>query len=326
MNQTRKQQSLQKLKISFISNKEKQFHLKLQEKKYSKALKPITSQLKPYSLKNLDLATSSNSESLMNESFEDNKSCCCQDCGAVSKKIKNLQKKFIIFSTKMSVLRKQRLCKRFQNAVFCIIYLLEKWKKNRQQDKTKRLFRFKTKVFENQPFIFGQQHHSVNQITYSNSQIPGEEKGYQNQQVQSIQAQIIDQKHKQRQSVRLYLQKKLNNKTECSGTLPTIAYQKYHCSLSNQFLYQPMGILKTLGDEQKSPKKKEYNLLNYNSSMINSPYLSQLSGSKPQEQCLSQLKSPRSFIKSISSETFFPYKQKICKFRKNLVKKMKNIV
>ncbi|CAD8076667.1 unnamed protein product [Paramecium sonneborni] len=325
MNQTCKQSNLQKQKISFISINEKQFHLKLQENKYSKALKPIFLQAKSSSLKNLDLDTSSkqsknqSSDSQMNESFEDNKSCCCLDCGTVGKKVKHLQKKFIIFTTKMSVLKKQRLSKRFQNAVFCIMYLQVKWKKIRQQERAKKLYRFKTKVFENQPFFFGQQHLNVNHITYNNSQIPNEEKGNLNQQVQSIQAQIIDQKHKQRNSVRLYLQKKLNNKTESSGILPTIAYAKYQISLTNQIL-KPIKTQKTLGDEQKS-SKKEYNLLNYNSSMINSPYLNQFNGLKPQEQCLSQLKSPRSIIKSIQSETFFPYKQNISKFRKNLIKR-----
>ncbi|CAD8136191.1 unnamed protein product [Paramecium octaurelia] len=325
MNQTRKQQSQQKLKISFTSIKKREFNLKIQEKIYSKALKPVVFKGKPSSLKNLDLATTSNSESQLNESFQDNKSCCCLDCGVDSKKTKHLQKKFITFTTKMSVIRKQRLIKRFQNAVFCIMYLLRKWKKIRQQERAKRLFRFKTKVFENQPFIPGQSHHIANPIIYSNSQIPNDDKGNVNQQVQSIQAQIIDQKHKQRLSVKLYLQQKLNNsKTQSSAILPTIAYSKYHNSLSN-LLLQPMRILKTLGDEQK-PLKKEYNLLNCGSCLINSPYLCQLSGQKPQEQCLSQIKSARSVTKSIASETFFPYKQSINKYRKNIAKKMRNIV
>ncbi|CAD8132200.1 unnamed protein product [Paramecium pentaurelia] len=324
MNSTHKKQSLQKLKISFIANNNRELNFKFKEKTYSKTLNPVAQYVKPFSFKNLDLATSSNSESLMNDSFQDNKSCCCLECGAVSKKTKHLQKKFIIFTTKMSVLRKQRLQKRFKNAVLCIIYILEKWKKNNKQERAKRLFRFKTKVFENQSFFPGQSHHYPNQIMYSNSQIPYDDKVNLNQQVQSIQAQMIDQKHKQRQSVRLYLQQKLNNnKIESSGTLPTIAYSKYHNSLSSQII-QPMRILKTLGDELKSPKK-EYNLLNYNSSMINSPYLCQYSGQKPQEQCFTQVKSPRSVIKSISSETFFPYKQNIHKSRKKLVKKLRNI-
>ncbi|CAK60503.1 unnamed protein product (macronuclear) [Paramecium tetraurelia] len=324
MNQTHTRQSLQKIKTSFNSDNNRHLNFMLQQKTYSKTLKPVANYVKPFSFKNLDLATSLNSESPMNESFQDNKSCCCLDCGAVSRKAKHLQKKFIIFTTKMSVLRKQRLQRRFKNAVLCIKYLLEKWKKIRQQERAKRLFRFKTKVFENQSFFPGQQHHYPNHIIYSNPQIPYDDKVNQNQQVQSIQAQMIDQKHKQRQSVRLYLQQKLNNnKIESSGTLPTIAYSKYHNSHSSKFL-QPMRILKTLEDEQKSPKK-EYNLLNYNSSLINSPYLCQFSGQKAQEQCFSQAKSPRSVIKSISSETFFPYRQNIHKSRKMLVKKFKII-
>ncbi|CAD8138674.1 unnamed protein product [Paramecium pentaurelia] len=320
MNKTRKQQSQQKLKLSFISNKKREFNFKIQEKIYSKALKPIVFQVKPSSLKNLDLATTLNSELLLNESFQDNRSCCCLECGTDNKKTKHLQKKFIIFSTKMSVLRKQRLSKRLQNGVFCIMYLLRKWKKIRQQERAKRLFRFKTKVFENQPFIPGQSHHNVNPITQGKSSIPDDDKVNFNQQTQSIQAQIIDQKHKQRLSVKLYLQKKLNNsKAQSQSTLPIIPYSKYHN------LLQPMRILKTLGDEQNS-SKKEYNLVNYNSSLINSPYLCQFNGQKGQEQGLSQVKSARSVTKSISSETFFPYKQNINKFRQNIVKKMKNIV
>ncbi|CAK78793.1 unnamed protein product (macronuclear) [Paramecium tetraurelia] len=326
MNPSRKQQSLQKSKTQNIQIVKMHIRSKHQEKTYSKAIHPSNLQTKPFSLKNLDLALPDNSISQSNTSFQDDKSCCCIDCGNLSKKVKNLQKKFTVFRTEMSILKRQRLVKRFQNAVRCIIFLKEKWKKIRQQERAKRLFRFKTKVFENQPFFQTQSPSNQAQLLFLNSQLQSEEKQAINTQLQSIQVKIFDQKNKQRQSVKLYLQQKLNNKNDVQGLLPKLDHNRQNVSISSS-IFRPIRILKTLGDEKKS-LQKEQNLSTQNPSVAQSPYLSHLthlSGNKQQDSQFQIIRSPRQVIKSFASETFFPQSTQKNDQRKLIAQKLKRI-
>ncbi|CAD8047203.1 unnamed protein product [Paramecium sonneborni] len=323
MNQSRKQQSLQKSKTQNIQIEKKEIRSKQYEKTYSKAIHPSNLQSKPLSLKNLDLALPNKSISQQDNSFQDDKSCCCFDCGKLSKKIRNLQKKFLLFHTKMSLKEKQRLIKRFQNAVHCIIYLIEKWKKVRQLERAKRLLRFKTKVFENQPFFQSQTPSNQAQILFQNSQFQNEEKQAISSQLQSIQVKIFDQKNKQRQQVKLYLQQKLNNKNDGQGLLPKIDYNKQSNSIVTSVL-RPIRILKTLGDEQKSIHK-EQNLSTQKSFVVQSPYLSHQSLIKQQDQQIQVIKSPRQIIKSFASEIFFPQKTQKTEQRKMIIQKLRKI-
>lgn len=86
------------------------------------------------------------SVSSFDNTIEDNKSCCCLECGIPNKKAKHLRKRFRAFVTSMSILKRQRLVIRFRNAAFCILYLVQRRKKLRILEK-KKMFRFKTKVF-----------------------------------------------------------------------------------------------------------------------------------------------------------------------------------
>ncbi|CAD8045979.1 unnamed protein product [Paramecium sonneborni] len=306
MIQTRKSQSLKKSKTKNIYMEKMQINFIHQEKTYSKAIHPSNYQSKPFSLKNLDLALPDKSISQSNNSFQDDKSCCCLDCGKLSKKIRNLSKKFKVFQTKMSILEKQRIIKRFQNAVHCIIYLIQKWKKIRQQERSKKLFRFKTKIFENQPFIQSQTSSNKAQTIFFNSQLQSEERQTITSQLQSIQVKIFDQKNKQRQSVKLYLKQKLNNKSEDQGLLPKIDHIKQSNLVATSIL-RPLKILKTLGDEPKSIQKQQ-NLSTLKPSIPQSPYLSHSNVIKQQDQQFQMVKSPRQFIKSFASEIISPQK------------------
>lgn len=45
-------------------------------------------------------------------------------CSKPNKKVKSLQKRFVVFKTKMSLVTAIRLKERFRTAVYCIIYLI----------------------------------------------------------------------------------------------------------------------------------------------------------------------------------------------------------
>ncbi|CAD8125914.1 unnamed protein product [Paramecium sonneborni] len=206
---------------------------------YSKPIHPSNSHHMPMSYKNLDFKSLDSSETSQNSIFNDNQSCCCFQCGKSNKKLKSLSKQFIPFHTQMSVLRKIRMIKRFQNAVYCIIYLIQKRRKLKKKEKQKKMYRFKTKLnFDYSPLMPPQQQQLQS--------IQCDDKQYlQNHNLSSFQAKIIDNKLKQRQSIRVYLQQKLYEK-DTQYALP-----KIHKITTNSFTnIQPLRFCKN--EEQKS--------------------------------------------------------------------------
>ncbi|CAD8126187.1 unnamed protein product [Paramecium sonneborni] len=294
MDNRRKPQSYHRQRTGILINNKQPIRKKSQKKTYSKAIHPLNLHTRAMSQKNLDFISSESSESSREMMIEDNKSCCCFDCSKPNKKMKSLQKKFGLFRTQMSIVKQQRLHIRFQNAVYCIIYLIQKRRKQRLLDKQKKMFRYKTKVFiDGSPLFPPQQQHLVNLH---------DEKHQVNQHSQSIQAKIFDQRHKQRQSVRIYLQQKLHDK-DSQITLPKI-------SKFNQTTYtniQPLRFPKT--EEQKSPRYstqlKIYHHTEHSPSAIqHSPYLNHLTSRNPTETVIqsSFSKTSRPLTKSIQSE------------------------
>ncbi|CAD8124843.1 unnamed protein product [Paramecium sonneborni] len=294
MDYRRKPQSYHRQRTGILIMNKQHTRKKSPKKTYSKAIHPLNLHTRAMSQKNLDFMSSESSESSGETLIEDNKSCCCFDCGKPNKKIKSFQKKFGLFRTQMSIVKQQRLHIRFQNAVYCIIYLIQKRRKQRLLDKQKKMFRYKTKVFlDGSPLFPPQQQHLFN---------VHDEKHQVNQHSQSIQAKIIDQRHKQRQSVRIYLQQKLQDK-DSQITLPKI--QKFHQSSYSNI--QPLKFSKT--DEQKSPRcSTQLKISHYTEhspcAIHHSPYLNHLTSRNPAETIIqsSFSKTPRPVTRSIQSE------------------------
>ncbi|CAD8114318.1 unnamed protein product [Paramecium primaurelia] len=251
-----------------------------------------------------NLPDQSSSETSQNSQFNDNESCCCFNCGKVNKKVRSLQKKFIAFHTQMSVLRKFRLLKRFQNAVYCIIYLIDKKRKSKKNQKQKKMYRFKTKInFDASPLMPPQQQ----QVQYEKHD---DKQNQKNQQLQSIQAKIIDSKHKQRQSIRVYLQQKLNEKDH-QQTLP-----KIHKITTNSFTtIQPLRFSKN--EEPKSSRFSSQIKITPQTEFSptslhhHSPYFRNITSRNHIDSIIqtSFIKTPRTIIKSISSEQLIQKQQ-----------------
>ncbi|CAD8210682.1 unnamed protein product [Paramecium pentaurelia] len=295
MDYRRKPQSYHRQRTGILITNKQHTRKKSPKKTYSKAIHPLNLHTRAMSQKNLDHMSSESSESSRATLIEDNKSCCCFDCSKPNKKMKNLQKKFGLFRTQMSVVRSQRLHLRFQNAVYCILYLIYKRRKQKLLDKQKKMFRYKTKVFlDGSPLLTPQQQqHQLN---------CHDEKHQMNMHSQSIQAKIIDQRHKQRQSVRIYLQQKLHDK-DSQITLPKI--QKINQSSYTNI--QPLRFSK--GDEQKSPRCSTYLKISHQTenspcAIQHSPYLNHLTSRNPIDTIIqsSFSKTPRTITKNFSSE------------------------
>ncbi|CAD8211747.1 unnamed protein product [Paramecium octaurelia] len=295
MDNRRKPQSYHRQRTGILVTNKQQMRKKSPKKTYSKAIHPLNLHTKAMSQKNLDFVSSESSEYSQETLIEDNKSCCCFDCSKPNKKMKCLQKKFGLFRTQMSIVKQQRLHIRFQNAVYCILYLINKRRKQRLLEKQKKMFRYKTKVFfDGSPLLPTQQlEHQVN---------VHDEKHQVNIHSQSIQAKIIDQRHKQRQSVRVYLQQKLLDK-DSQITLPKIHKynQSSYCNI------QPLRFPKT--EDQKSPRcstqlKISHHTEHSPSAVQNSPYLNHLTSRNPIETFIqsSFSKTPRPVTKNIQSE------------------------
>ncbi|CAK78346.1 unnamed protein product (macronuclear) [Paramecium tetraurelia] len=272
---------------------------------YSKPIHPSNSDHMSKSFNNLDLNSLDSSETSRNSQFNVNESCCCSQCGKANKKVKSLQKKFTVFHTQMSILRNFRLLKRFQNAVYCIIYLIDKQKKTKKKEKQKKMYRFKTKInFDASPIIPTQQQQVQNEKH-------DDKQNYRNQHMQSIQAKIIDSKHKQRQSIRVYLQQKLYEKDH-QQKLP-----KIHKIAINSFTtIQPLRFSKN--DEQKSSRFSSQIKITPQTEFSptslhhQSPYFSNITSRNQVDSIIqtSFKNSTRTIIKSISSEQLIQKQQK----------------
>ncbi|CAD8127721.1 unnamed protein product [Paramecium sonneborni] len=224
----------------------------------------------------------------------------------------------------MSVQRKNRLIKRFVNAVYCIIYLIQKRRRLKKKEKQKKMYRFKTKLnFDASPLMPPQ--------TQQGLSIQNDEKQHsQNNQLQSFQAKIIDNKLKQRKSIRVYLQQKLNEK-DSQYVLP-----KIHKITTNSFTtIQPLRFSKNdKNDEQKSSRLSTQIKITpqteYSPTTLNnySPYFKNITSRNHIDSIIqnSFIKTPRTMIKSISSEQLVQNQQKhLFHSRKNTPSTLKGI-
>ncbi|CAD8180925.1 unnamed protein product [Paramecium pentaurelia] len=237
-----------------------------QKLKHSKALHPFHQKLKPISSKCLEYALSTSSSESEGE-CENNKSCHCRDCGHQSQKMKQMKKKYRRFSPVMHGImreRRNKLKQKFKNAVYVIMWMQKLVIQRKKKPVIiKKIVRMKTKLFEAPP----EQPQQDQQIIYLEP-------------IQPVQVQMIDFKHKQRQSIVNYLNNKLHDQEPHSNkyqlSLPKIRYQNNLSSSHSRLLLKP---LKTQNDEVLTPQRNNLQSIIHKATppqqSSSSPYLKQ---------------------------------------------------
>ncbi|CAD8195116.1 unnamed protein product [Paramecium octaurelia] len=237
-----------------------------QKLRHAKALHPFHQRFKPISTKCLEYVLSSSSSESEGE-CENNKSCHCRDCGHQSKKMKHMKKKYRRFSPVMHGRireRRNKLKQKFKNAVYVIMWMLKLVIQRKKKPMIiKKIVRMKTKFFE-----------------------PSPEPPQQNQQIiylepiQPVQVQMIDFKHKQRQSIVNYLNNKLQDSERHADnyqlSLPKVRQQNNLSSSHSKLLLKP---LKTQNDEGLTPQRNNLRSIIHKATpslqSSSSPYLKQ---------------------------------------------------
>ncbi|CAD8191147.1 unnamed protein product [Paramecium pentaurelia] len=238
----------------------------IQKLKHSKALHPFHQKYKPISSKCLEYVLSTSSSESEGE-CENNKSCHCRDCGHQSKKMKHMKKKYRRFSPVMHERireRRNKLKQKFKNAVYVIMWMQKLViQRKKKPIIIKKIVRMKTKFFEAPP----EPPQKDQQIIYLEP-------------IQPVQVQMIDFRHKQRQSIVNYLNNKLHDQEHHSNnyqlSLPKVRHQNNLSSSHSRLLLKP---LKTQNDEILTPQRNNLHSIIHKATppqqSSSSPYLKQ---------------------------------------------------